>query len=604
MKGMIVETWLETWKNTYGEDYVNQLLTEIGIPENKHFSPFEDLEDSKVFKLLDLMSKGANKSKDEIMKELGKKNIYTFKKYYPNFFRKKGLLSFLSTMNDVHKSLTRRIKGAKPPAIEFEIIDSNSAYLTYRSFRDMRYYFLGLLEGSAEVFGEKIEYEIIDQGSTDEGSFLKIKLESEKPYAKIKKAKFFAAMSLSLMKMFFTSLTFYTIIIVFLLSWLFTWLLGNQWYTFLITGILSGTFILLMGNYFKRLFSSSTEGLQNLNSQEYDKPVLIKGEKMLEKHSLEIDSLRSNFNGIFIQLTGDIEEIETFTGKVGERAEEMKEISDSIGELVEQVAISSEQIAQDAESISNVVEVNVNTIQSIISRENQMVDSLENAVKRINDSSSKVETSSKEIESMSERFNNLVKESDKLEEDTQEILKVVDTVKGIADQTNLLALNAAIEASRAGEAGRGFAVVADEIRNLAEESKIAASQIDNILSRISSGIELLTETVEKEFKSMKEGANNLRISSQDNKESANNIENISKEIREILDELSNEGVKLEDLTKNTQNLLAISEEGSATSEEISTSVKTFVNNIKEILQNIKEVEGFISSLKDSLSSKN
>ncbi|HBT51051.1 MAG TPA: chemotaxis protein [Petrotoga sp.] len=604
MKGMIVETWLETWKNTYGEDYVNELLTEIGIQKNKHFSPFEDLEDIKVFKLLDLISKSTNKSKEEIMKELGKKNIYTFKKYYPNFFKKKGLLSFLSSMNDVHKSLTRRIKGAKPPAIEFEIIDSNSAYLTYRSFRDMRYYFLGLLEGSAEVFGEKIEYEVIDQGSTDKGSFLKIKLESEKPYAKIRKARFFASISFSLMKMFFTSLTFYTIITVFLLSWLLTWLLGNHWYTFLITGILSGTFILSMGNYFKRLFSYSTEGLQNLKNQEFDQPVLLKGEKMLENHSLEIDNLRSNFNGIFIQLTGDIEEIETFTEKVGERAEEMQEISDSIGELVEQVAISSEQIAQDAESISNVVEVNVNTIQSIISRENQMVESLENAVKRINDSSSKVENSSKEIESMSERFNNLVKESDKLEKDTQEILKVVDTVKGIADQTNLLALNAAIEASRAGEAGRGFAVVADEIRKLAEESKIAASQIDNILSRISSGIQLLTQTVEKEFKSMKIGANNLRISSQDNKESATNIENISKEIHNILDELSREGVKLEDLTKNTQNLLAISEEGSATSEEISTSVKTFVNNIKEILQNIKEVERFISSFKDSLSSEN
>jgi methyl-accepting chemotaxis protein len=197
-----------------------------------------------------------------------------------------------------------------------------------------------------------------------------------------------------------------------------------------------------------------------------------------------------------------------------------------------------------------------------------------------------------------------VKESDKLEEDTKEILKVVDTVKGIADQTNLLALNAAIEASRAGEAGRGFAVVADEIRKLAEESKIAASQIDNILSRISSGIQLLTETVEKEFKAMREGANNLRISSLNNKESATNIKNISKEIHEILNELSSEGVKLEDLTKNTQNLLAISEEGSATAEEISSSVKTFVNNIKEILQNIKEVDRFISSLKESLSNKN
>lgn len=604
MKGMLIETWLETWRNTYGNDFVNEMMDNVGIPRNKHFSPFEDLEEEKVNSLLDLMTKKSKKSKDEIMKELGNKNIYTFKKYYPNFFKKKGLLSFLSSMNDVHKSLTRRIQGARPPAIEFEIIDSNSAFLTYRSFRDMRYYFLGLLEGSAEVFDEKIEYEILDQGTTEKGSFIKIKLKSEKPYAKVKKTTFLLAIGFSVIKSFFTSLTFYSIVVIFVLSWLFNFLLGTNWYSSLLTGVLSGLFIFFMGGYFKRIFNYSNEGLKSLSNQNYDEPFLLKGESLLEKHTREIDKIRNELNGLFIELSGDIEEIETFTSRVGERAKEMRDVSDSISELVEQVAISSEQIATDAESISNVIDTNVNTIQDIINQETHMVESLEDAVKKINNSSIKVENSSNEIEEMSERFSSLVKESDKLEEDTKEILKVVDTVKGIAEQTNLLALNAAIEASRAGEAGRGFAVVADEIRSLAEESKTAASQIDKILNRISSGITLFTQTVEKEYTSMKEGANNLRVSSKDNRESADNIEKITNDIRHILNALSAEGTKLEDLTKNTQNLLAISEEGSATAEEISSSVKTFVNNIRDILEDLVEIENFIADLKGTFSQRN
>jgi methyl-accepting chemotaxis protein WspA len=65
-----------------------------------------------------------------------------------------------------------------------------------------------------------------------------------------------------------------------------------------------------------------------------------------------------------------------------------------------------------------------------------------------------------------------------INEGTQAVTGVVATMTQIADQTNLLSLNAAIEAVKAREQGAGFGVVAEEIRRLADQTAVAALDIE------------------------------------------------------------------------------------------------------------------------------
>lgn len=71
-----------------------------------------------------------------------------------------------------------------------------------------------------------------------------------------------------------------------------------------------------------------------------------------------------------------------------------------------------------------------------------------------------------------------------LSQQTNQIASISVLATELASQTNMLALNAAVEAVRAGDNGKGFGVVAAEIRKLAEQSKLSAKRISDIVVEI------------------------------------------------------------------------------------------------------------------------
>ena len=116
------------------------------------------------------------------------------------------------------------------------------------------------------------------------------------------------------------------------------------------------------------------------------------------------------------------------------------------------------------------------------------------SVRRLADISGDMATATRSAVSAAETAVTVIQ---KLETASTEIGKVVELIATIAKQTNLLALNATIEAARAGESGRGFAVVASEVKDLANETATATSEIGGQVSGIREGTRSAVSAIEE-----------------------------------------------------------------------------------------------------------
>ena len=157
--------------------------------------------------------------------------------------------------------------------------------IKYVSKRGMFDYFLGLLEGSAEFFNEKIEFTELERGTEDGLTFMRVNIKFEKGVSSSKKFVLSKLLSLGFIKRAELKISVISTLLFFPISFFVT---GNMVNTSIMTAAVFALTTLMSYIILKPLGAIHDE-LQDLNKMEFSSFTRIQTRDNIENLSKDIN---------------------------------------------------------------------------------------------------------------------------------------------------------------------------------------------------------------------------------------------------------------------------------------------------------------------------
>jgi methyl-accepting chemotaxis protein len=285
------------------------------------------------------------------------------------------------------------------------------------------------------------------------------------------------------------------------------------------------------------------------------------------------NSMLDNLQQLIANVKMTTQEVISTTEGVLQDTNRASSISNEVVQTVLEVKTKIEgQVSSIQESSSSMEEITTG-VQTVAESSAVVAEVAVTTTERINIGSEVINHSILQMNSVHDVVEETSKVINKLVTRTQQIDTALAAITNIAEQTNLLALNAAIEAARAGENGKGFAVVAAEVRDLAEQSKESAKEVNHLIKSIQKDTQDTVNVMQKGQQKAVEG-----------KEAAYKANQTFLSIMRDIDKI----------TSQIQEVSAATEEMSAGTEEVNASLslvsETATDVKKETLQTVNSIQ--------------
>lgn len=311
------------------------------------------------------------------------------------------------------------------------------------------------------------------------------------------------------------------------------------------------------------------------------------------------DMVRNN-KKLVMRLSGTATQLEASSDDVHNVSNSINNYSSDITKAIDEISIGMTKQAEHAEECvikTNELSEKMKAISDMVDKAEQLSDKTE---KMIQQGMEIVEVLSTRAKETSEITNKVGESISLLKKESESINGFAQTINQISKQTNLLSLNASIEAARAGEAGRGFAVVAQEIRNLADDSSVAAGEIKNKVEIISAQTMSTVENAKnaEEMVAFQQEAVSQVIDVF--AEMNNQMQDLFANLKEIGNCTASADVDRNETIDAVENISAIIEETASSSSLVYDMALELLNNVEKLTHTAAVLDDNMNGLKTEI----
>jgi methyl-accepting chemotaxis protein len=250
----------------------------------------------------------------------------------------------------------------------------------------------------------------------------------------------------------------------------------TRW-SYLLVGLLLFILAILFAVIIARLvaipFALLAGRLQRISHGDLTEQILPQGHRGID----EITELSSIFNRTIANLKLAISRIQEQVKTINQVSQKISLSSDRQTGSLTQQALAVAQVTATTAELSN-------TSENIAGAATQLAESADAALVSANEGYLTLQGTAETMSDIRQKVNLIADRILALNSVAQRIREITLLIDTLSNETHLLALNAAIESAGAGEEGMRFGVVAGHVRKLSQRSRVAAIEIQQLVSQI------------------------------------------------------------------------------------------------------------------------